>query len=73
MRRDTLGDTVHLAFTWTAGKHHGSYVYVATTIYDVVQGMDTLLRKVFEVDEGSRQPTPDRRNSQYRPSARATE
>jgi hypothetical protein len=68
-RRDGLKFTLHLTWTWTTGKHHGSYVYVAVDLQDFDAGFDMLARKILDVDEGHRLPTPDRRNSQYRPTA----
>lgn len=61
VRRSTDTDDLHLTWTWTITAAAGSYVYVKVSFWDIELGLDMLCRKVFEVDEGVRKPTPDKR------------
>jgi hypothetical protein len=61
MRRSPDTTDLHLTWTWTLTAASGSYVYVKVDYWDIELGFDMLCRKVFEVDEGVRKPTPDKR------------
>lgn len=64
-RRSTLEPSLHLTWTWTLGKHAGCYVYVRVDSWQWEYGLELLSQKVFEVDEGHRTPTPDKRGSAH--------
>lgn len=60
VRRSSSGDDLHLTWTWSLGAHSGSYVYVRVSFWEITNGLHMLARKVLEVDDGSRQPSPDK-------------
>jgi len=61
VRREEGGYQVHLTWTWTLTAAAGCYVYVRCDGSDLVNGLHTLARKILEVDDGHRNPTPDKR------------
>lgn len=63
MRRGSDRSQVHLTWTWTLGRHIGCYVYVCVNFWELDYGLDLLGIKIFEVQEGLRKPTPDKRSS----------
>lgn len=60
LRRDGAGSDYHLTWTWSLGKHAGTYVYVRTEHWRYRFGLMLLRRKIEEVEEGIRRPTPDK-------------
>lgn len=62
-KRDSGGSTLHLTWTWTLGKHAGSYVYAAVEYWRFGYGLEVLAHKLFSVDEGLLMPTVDKRRT----------
>lgn len=65
VKRDSSGSDLHLTWTWTLSHAAGSYVYVRCNFWELDFGLDMLSRKILEVDEGTRKPTPDKRNPSH--------
>jgi len=61
IRRELDGYDVHLTWTWTITAAAGKYVYVRVPGSELLDGLTILARKILEVDDGHRQPTPDKR------------
>lgn len=62
VRRSSLGSDLHLTWTWTLGSHAGTYVYIRVNYWEFATGLQLLARKLYEVDEGLRRPSPDKLN-----------
>lgn len=60
LRKASPGDDLHCTWTWTLTKNSGCYVYVRGPFWQVATLLSILLRKVEEVDEGVRRPSPDK-------------
>lgn len=60
LRRDELGADYHMAWQWTRGAHAGTYVYVRVEYWRYAFGLELLSKKMWEVEEGQRRPTPDK-------------
>lgn len=61
LRPDMDGHSVHCTYTWSVGKHRGCYVYVVHSVDCLGEALEILSRKVLEVLDGTRLPTPDKR------------
>lgn len=57
---DTLRQEVHLKWKFTRGDYPNHYVYVRIEDMRVHEGLEVLLRKLYEVDTNVRRPTPDK-------------
>lgn len=62
VRREVDGDDVHFTWTWTYPPYQRSYVYVRYPYYQSKYALEMLERKLMDVEEGIRVPTPDRFN-----------
>jgi hypothetical protein len=67
VRRALDSDTLHLTWTWSVGKHAGTYVYVAVEYWQLDYGLTLLLAKVFQAELGVRKTTPDKLGHSYNP------
>lgn len=63
LRRSSPGDDIHCTWTWTLTRHSGCYVYVRGPFWQLGALLEMLHRKMAEVDNGERKPSPDKYSS----------